>query len=58
MKIGDLVIHINDPEVYGFVVAVVDNKWIGARCAVVWLRTSFDKKWYAFGELVVLNENR
>ena len=58
MKVGDLVRLKAGDEVYGFVVSIIENKWVGSRCAVVWLKDGFPKKWYALIELEVLNENR
>jgi len=58
VKIGDLVKLKTGTEIYGFIVCIQENKWIGSRCAVVWLQDGFPKKWYALVELEVLNESR
>ena len=57
MKVGDLVRQKGNEGTYGFIVKIVENKWIGSKCQVVWLDVGFPKKWYAFVELEVLNEN-
>ena len=57
MKTGDLVRHVNNIEVYGFIINITENKWIGSRCQVVWLEGNFPKKWYAIEELEVISES-
>jgi hypothetical protein len=58
MNVGDLVRLKSEGNVYGFIVAITNNKWIGSRCAVVWLKNNFPKKWYGYAELEVLSESR
>ena len=58
MKVGDLVRQKGQSQTFGFVVEIVENRWIGSRCQVVWLDKGFPKKWYAFEELEVVSESR
>jgi len=58
MKVGDLVKLKSMPDMYGIVLEVRPNAWVGKQVAVNWIDTSVTRYrlFYALEELEVINE--
>ena len=59
MKVGDLVNLKGFPTVYGIVMEVRPNAWVGSQVAVNWVNQDpyrGGRKYYALAELEVINE--
>ena len=59
MKVGDLVRLRSLPHMYGIVLEIRPNAWVGKQVAVNWTDNGFMNKYrlfYAFDELEVINE--
>ncbi len=60
MKVGDLVNLKGFPTVYGIVMEVRPNAWVGSQVAVSWIKDPYrgSRKYYALAELEVINEKQ
>ncbi len=61
MKVGDLVRYRSFPDMYGIVVEVRPNAWVGNQVAVNWVesgRWRSHRLYYAQDELEVINEKQ
>jgi len=60
MKVGDLVRLKSYPQMYGVVVEVRLNAWVGNQVTVEWTEKTFGshRKYYAEQELEVINEKQ
>ncbi len=58
MKVGDLVRLKSYPNMYGVVVEIRTNLWVGKQVTVEWIEKTFGshRKYYAQQELEVINE--
>ena len=59
MKVGDLVRLRVLPDVYGIVVEIRPNAWVGKQVAVNWIEGSIGKYrlFYAVDELEIVKKN-
>jgi hypothetical protein len=60
MKVGDLVRLKSYPNMYGVVVEIRPNLWVGNQVTVEWVEKVFGshRKYYAQQELEVINEKQ
>ena len=60
MQVGDLVRLKSLPHLYGIVLEVRENVWVGNQVTVNWLESPFkdSRKFYAQSELEVINEEQ
>ena len=61
MKVGDLVRLKALPYMYGIVLEVKPNAWVGKQVSVNWIGDQYWNKYrlfYAFDELEVMNEKQ
>ena len=59
MKVGDLVRLRSLPHMYGIVLEIKPNAWVGKQVAVSWSNSDITNKYrlfYALEELEVINE--